>query len=165
MSLFAVFDGHGGSEVSLLLKESFCRELISLQEFKDKRYKQALKLCFRRMDEMLRRSEGRARLRELTKEVWIKNENPAFSLMTMNGSENIGNFMGSTAVVVLITNENIFCANSGDSRAVLGQLGGSSKLGMTTVTGIPKMCLPLSQDHKPTDFGERARIEAAGGFI
>ena len=27
------------------------------------------------------------------------------------------------------------------------------------------MCVPLSEDHKPDNEGEKARIEAAGGFV
>lgn len=42
---------------------------------------------------------------------------------------------GTTACVVFITDSHIFCANSGDSRAVLCQ---------------NKKAIALSEDHKPT---------------
>ncbi|KAK9313795.1 phosphatase 2C-like domain-containing protein [Lipomyces starkeyi] len=57
---------------------------------------------------------------------------------------------GCTATTILITDNRIYCANAGDSRTVLG------------VKGQAK---PLSYDHKPQNEGEKARIQAAGGFI
>lgn len=57
---------------------------------------------------------------------------------------------GSTAVVVLTQGKDLWCANAGDSRCVAGVAG---------------TALALSEDHKPTDVKERARIEAAGGFV
>merc|ERR1712070_172117 len=44
----------------------------------------------------------------------------------------------------------IICANSGDSRAMLSRAGES---------------VDLSEDHKPDNPGETARIEKAGGFV
>ena len=57
---------------------------------------------------------------------------------------------GCTAVCALITPDHIICSNAGDSRCVLGTNG---------------TCVPLSDDHKPYDEGERKRIEAAGGCV
>ena len=57
---------------------------------------------------------------------------------------------GCTAVTALIVGRRLFVANAGDSRAVLSRR---------------KRALPLSQDHKPSAAGERARIVAAGGFL
>ena len=58
---------------------------------------------------------------------------------------------GCTACVCLITQEHIFCSNSGDSRAIL-----VNKAGKVT---------ELSHDHKPDDPGEMKRIKAGGGFV
>ncbi|KAJ2902069.1 uncharacterized protein MKZ38_001042 [Zalerion maritima] len=57
---------------------------------------------------------------------------------------------GCTACVGLISEDKIYIANAGDSRGVLG------------VKGRAK---PLSIDHKPQNEGEKARIQAAGGFV
>jgi len=57
---------------------------------------------------------------------------------------------GCTAVVVLTKGKELWCANAGDSRCVAG------------VGGVAKA---LSSDHKPMDTKEKARIEAAGGFV
>ena len=51
----------------------------------------------------------------------------------------------------LLTNDTIYCANSGDSRAIL-----VNKAGKVT---------ELSHDHKPDNDGEMKRIKAAGGFV
>ncbi|RMZ83701.1 hypothetical protein DV738_g1096, partial [Chaetothyriales sp. CBS 135597] len=57
---------------------------------------------------------------------------------------------GCTASVGILTKKHIWVANAGDSRTVLG------------VKGRAK---PLSYDHKPQNEGEKARINAAGGFV
>jgi serine/threonine protein phosphatase PrpC len=57
---------------------------------------------------------------------------------------------GCTACVAIITKDRIICANSGDSRCVIGR---------------GQNALEMSEDHKPDNFGERKRIEAAGGFV
>ena len=59
--------------------------------------------------------------------------------------------VGCTACAVLITKDSIYCANSGDSRAIL-----VNKLGKV---------IELSRDHKPDDIGEMSRIKAAGGYV
>ena len=72
----------------------------------------------------------------------------------MRGEEApVSQFTGCTATVILITSTHIFCANAGDSRTVLGRSSGS------------EMCFALSDDHKPDNPEEKARIEACGGFV
>ncbi|KAF7720066.1 Protein phosphatase 2C family protein [Penicillium ucsense] len=57
---------------------------------------------------------------------------------------------GCTASTAIVSKHKIWVANAGDSRSVLG------------VKGRAK---PLSFDHKPQNEGEKARINAAGGFV
>ena len=62
---------------------------------------------------------------------------------------------GCTAVVVLVVHSGtdgpqLICGNAGDSRAMLSRCG---------------KCVDLSEDHKPEQPGETARIEKAGGFV
>lgn len=57
---------------------------------------------------------------------------------------------GSTAVMSFITPTHFVIANTGDSRAVLVR-GGKVEFGTV--------------DHKPSDPGERSRVEDAGGFV
>jgi serine/threonine protein phosphatase PrpC len=51
----------------------------------------------------------------------------------------------------LVTKDKIICANSGDSRAVIGLKNGK--------------LIELSYDHKPDNEGELKRVKAGGGFV
>eukprot|EP00904_Undaria_pinnatifida_P013855 jgi/Undpi1/95/HiC_scaffold_1.g00095.m1 len=63
-------------------------------------------------------------------------------------------FSGTTAVSVLMREDQLWIANAGDSRAVIAQEeGGALK------------SLDLSVDQNPNSPAEQARIEAAGGFV
>jgi len=57
---------------------------------------------------------------------------------------------GSTAITMLYRNNKLYVGNVGDSRAIACQSG---------------IATPLSTDHKPSDVGEKSRIEKAGGFV
>jgi len=57
---------------------------------------------------------------------------------------------GTTAVVVLLKNNRLYCGNVGDSRAII------------SVNGLAE---PLSYDHKPANESEARRIIAAGGWV
>ena len=63
-------------------------------------------------------------------------------------------FSGTTTVSLLIINKKLYCANVGDSRAILG----SCKKGEWTVKA-------LSEDQKPDSPFEKARILEAGGRV
>lgn len=54
IQIFGVFDGHGGREVALYVKDKYVEELTKLQSFKNKDYKNALKESFIKIDEMLK---------------------------------------------------------------------------------------------------------------
>ena len=56
---------------------------------------------------------------------------------------------------VLIVGNKIFCANVGDSRAVLAR----------QVNGLTLDALPLNRDHKASEPDEEKRILMAGGRI
>jgi len=62
---------------------------------------------------------------------------------------------GSTVCSVLFDSKRIFCANAGDSRAVLYTQGKKGGL----------KCVPLSEDHKPELPQEAARVEKMGGRV
>jgi serine/threonine protein phosphatase PrpC len=59
---------------------------------------------------------------------------------------------GCTACLVYVTPTTIYCANAGDSRAVLSRNKGT-------------IAHALSTDHKPTTTSEAQRIRAAKGFV
>ncbi|KAI8463333.1 MAG: phosphatase 2C-like domain-containing protein [Monoraphidium minutum] len=61
-----------------------------------------------------------------------------------------GSYVGTTAVVVLLSSQRMWVAHCGDSRAVLGR-GGAA--------------MALTQDHKASRDDEVARVQAAGGHV
>jgi len=61
-----------------------------------------------------------------------------------------GSYVGTTAVVVLLSSQRMWVAHCGDSRAVLGR-GGTA--------------MALTQDHKASRDDEVARVQAAGGHV
>ena len=58
-SLFAVFDGHGGSEVAKFTKNHFTKNLIHSAAYKRKDYKLALENTFLKMDRLLLTEKGK----------------------------------------------------------------------------------------------------------
>lgn len=66
---------------------------------------------------------------------------------------------GTTACVVCATSAGyIYCANCGDSRAVLGRAAKGGSFARTEA-------IALSEDHKPTRADETARVVQEGGFV
>jgi protein phosphatase 1G len=131
VSFFGVFDGHGGQEVALFVKKHMVPELTKLATFKSKQYHKALEEIFFKMDEMMLTPAGKKEITKLN-----------------NGNDQ--SYAGCTATCVIITPTEIYCANAGDSRTVLGK---------------GKVAVELSQDHKPDDPEERKRIYNANGFV
>ncbi|KAI5329157.1 hypothetical protein L3X38_028554 [Prunus dulcis] len=134
---FAVYDGHGGSSVS-----NACRDrLHHLLEQEVEQWKlggkgavdweKVMAACFTKMDEEVGGESG---------------STPADDDMNTNW----GNTVGSSAVVVMVGQNEVVVANSGNSRAVLCRDG---------------VATPLSRDHKPDLPDERKRVEAAGGRV
>lgn len=64
--------------------------------------------------------------------------------------EDYANDTGTTSCVVFMSDTHIYCANAGDSRAVLAKTNGA---------------VPLSEDHKPDNAGELRRIEKAEHMV
>jgi protein phosphatase 2C family protein 2/3 len=62
---------------------------------------------------------------------------------------------GTTVVLSIIVNDELWIANTGDSEAVLGK----------RVEGGRYEAQVLSQKHKPSDVNEKERIKKAGGHV
>jgi len=127
VAAFGVFDGHGGAEVAQLATELVPRILAScLARYSEPQ--KAIREAFIQLDQEIRRSAGAA----------------------LQGFDTVG----STANLVIALRRagrlRLFCANCGDSRAVLSRGG---------------VAVELSQDHKPQDPAEKRRIEGAGGVV
>lgn len=119
-SFFAVYDGHGGATVAQYAGKHLHKFIIKRPEYEED-IQSALKQAFLDID----------------------------SEMLYN--ESCGEQMaGSTAVVVLIKNNRLYCANAGDSRAI------------ACVNGDVEI---LSLDHKPNNDAESKRIHEGGGWV
>ena len=64
------------------------------------------------------------------------------------------NFSGSTSVSVFINENKIYCANVGDSRAIIARCKNSQW-----------SAIPLSRDQKPDDPMEMQRVLKCGGRV
>lgn len=120
-SLFAVFDGHGGRHCATYLNGNMA---AAVRRWLDKEadVSVALKMAFKEVDEEF----------------------------LSGGGAGGGGEEGSTAVLTLIRDGTVYCANTGDSRAVLLRKGRT---------------VALSNDHKPSRLDERLRIEQQGGYV
>lgn len=97
-SLFAIFDGHGGVEVALMLKDNFASSFLSILK-EEGTVEESLKNVFKKFDDDV--------LKLYTPE--MKFETTKF------------NSLGSTCTLVYFCKEesSLYCANIGDSRCVL----------------------------------------------
>ena len=120
-SFFAVFDGHCGSNIAKFCGSNMARFLSESKSFQRANYRDGLTEAYINIDKHLRAS-------------------PQFQ----------DERSGCTAVSVLISDTHMYCANAGDSRAVLCRDG---------------RVLPLSFDHKPHLPQETRRIMKAGSFV
>ena len=66
------------------------------------------------------------------------------------GKKDYGADTGTTSNVIYFNDSKIYCANCGDSRAVLFS---------------NDKAIPLSEDHKPDNIEEQTRIEKANHFV
>ncbi|KAF2025116.1 protein phosphatase-like protein 2c [Setomelanomma holmii] len=121
LAFFGVYDGHGGDKVAIYTGEHLHQIVAKQEAFKTGDLKKALQDGFLATDRAI--------------------------LSDPKYEEEVS---GCTASVAILLKDKIYCANSGDSRTVLG------------VKGRAK---PLSFDHKPQNEAEKARIQAAGGFV
>ncbi|XP_062183619.1 probable protein phosphatase 2C 37 [Phragmites australis] len=165
MHFFAVFDGHGGSSVSVLCRERMhvilAEELaagaaaylhwrgeqmngagvvVGAEQQEELAWRAALSRCFRRVDAM-------AALACACGRISFPRCRCPLALDPRCG------IVGSTAVVAVLVRDRLIVANCGDSRAVLCR----------GPPGAP--AVPLSSDHKPERPDEMARIQAVGGWV
>lgn len=98
---FAIFDGLGGPELAEFCKEVLPRELKLNEDFKNHNWEKAFEDTFNKLDNMLRRPEGR----ELMDKIHGGPSNPRLS--------------GTSAEVCLITPNEIILAEVGNSKVVL----------------------------------------------
>ena len=152
-SLFGVFDGHGGQEVSSFLSmhmhqlgaEEMCKDLEDTSNATE-----ALRRAFERADYLVR------------------------DLATGSLSSNpTRSDPGSTAVVALLMGQSVFVANTGNSRAFIcsSRHGGDSIDAQANLEGGRDISLgelrpiALSRPHQVSQPDERSRLIQAGASI
>lgn len=150
LGLFGVLDGHGGEQVakfsSIHLPQELCKFSLGKESWEED-LRSALIGSFHRMDELLRdRTATGPELQALTNAVPPE---AAVRAQQHTGPVDV-DMVGCTACVCCITEDQLVVANAGDSRAVLCRGG---------------VAVALSEDHKPNQAREKARIEAAGGYV
>jgi serine/threonine protein phosphatase PrpC len=122
LSMFNIYDGHGGSECSAFLKRYF--PLFFAENYSHE-VPRALIGTFEESDEKF------------------------LEYVRRNGlSQNVGSVVCS----VIIDSQTVYCANLGDSRAILG-------------LSDCKSGISLSRDLKPSLQTETDRIKRCGGFV
>jgi len=175
-SLFAVFDGHGGTYAAQYAGQNFCRVLSRQTSFFQyaQYVQQQMKLdegTTKSTSEVLsptqRAEMDRSGLElleialrdafiEIDCEIYQTQNNASIANIRNNDDDNAvlpnreDGDSGTTAVVVVLTPQWIVCANAGDSRAIYSK---------------NQHHIPLSYDHKPCDEAEEQRIIEAGGYV
>lgn len=65
ISVFGVFDGHGGKEVAIFVEKHFLEELAKNKNFQEGKYDLALSETFLKMDELLMSPNGQSELNQI----------------------------------------------------------------------------------------------------
>jgi len=146
-SFFAVYDGHGGSLVARYCSQYLYQTLLTSAQYKNNHFESALVRAYINTDIDLLSEAGKKKLEAIAETVTAEGGENACKITKLDAEE-----QGCTAVSLLMDFEHkiMYCANAGDSRAVLVR------------SGVPKA---LSIDHKPYDETELHRIEEAGGYV
>ncbi|CEP61568.1 type 2C protein phosphatase PTC4 LALA0_S03e05776g [Lachancea lanzarotensis] len=149
ISIFGVFDGHGGGE---------CSEFVSSEEDREEGIRKWIKFAFetheygarnvtpksdRKFTRSFHTSEGL--ISQILKDAFLLQDRELYCHFAKESC-------GTTAIVALLINgEMLYVANTGDSRCVLSTKGGGVK--------------NFSFDHKPQHIGELVRINDDGGTV
>ncbi len=162
LSVFGVFDGHGGGEVAQFCRRHFRDILKENDKFKKEQYEDLFRESFLNVDVNLQTESGKEELADM-KRANPPNKSPIFKILgetVGNGTPNPAtqtpdqmmlDSIGCTANCLIIkNNKQIVIANSGDSRSVLCRGG---------------QAFALSEDHKPDNQEELARITKAGSYV
>ena len=144
LSIFGIFDGHNGREISNYLSKNFLQHLLSNSSFKEKNYSKALKETFIEIDNNFLNEQTQKELRILSNELKHNTENEILEITETNPDTedlsiqeieqikgikeifeprnlenyNLSDFSGCCAIVILITNEIVYIANAGNCRCI-----------------------------------------------
>mmetsp|Transcript_12820 Transcript_12820/g.20733 ORF Transcript_12820/g.20733 Transcript_12820/m.20733 type:complete len:329 (+) Transcript_12820:184-1170(+) len=135
LSIFGVFDGHGGRMVSEYIEANLVKEFLGNEKFQSLKGKS----CAGAADANV--------LGETVQQVFLSLD---AKMQNLDAVKNKEDHSGSTAVIAFVTPTHIVVGNCGDSRLII--------CGEDSVKFS-------SMDHKPTLPSEQARIEKAGGTV
>jgi len=146
----AVFDGHGGSDLSKYLAEELMNNILNAdQELFDELAQNSINLKQETINERIKQAIKKAFLETDSFEGQIFKELTDGIRDLIKNLDNM-KFPGSTAVACLISPTHIYLINCGDSRAILVS---DNQIKIATL------------DHKPNNPLETERINNAGGRI
>ena len=135
-----------GSVVAQFTKKYMPEIIKASSTFKAKDYKQALHDAFMEIDKRLQSAEGKNELEKIN----AADTNKISPMLETPDAKELANYVGCTSCVALITRNEIYVANAGDSRCVLARGG---------------IAINMSEDHKPDQEREKERIKKAEGYV
>jgi protein phosphatase 1G len=179
--LFAVLDGHGGSEVAKFVATYLPQELKSLDHFQQGKLDESLITAFHKMDELMLSEKGRAQLEDLRP----KNDPGRPGAAQEDAIATLRKIMALNGQATDNLPSKQSTESTGAGAGALSDEENSSQAGCTAVVALvtkkvivvanagdsravlsrDKKAIPLSYDHKPSHVTERERIVAAGGFV
>ena len=136
MSFYAIFDGHGGRISAELCEHHLLDYVLGTEAFKKGEYVEALKEGFHKMEGMI---AERART---------------------GGPGSMTD--GCTAVAILMVDTKVYCANIGDSEAIVGRM--KKKEEVKNPDDVYDFTL-LTEKHLPSEAAEKERLQKAGATI
>ncbi|KAH9285201.1 putative protein phosphatase 2C T23F11.1 [Echinococcus granulosus] len=148
---FAVFDGHGGNKVSEYAATNLHAKIMAEPAYAKGDLVEAMRSGVLKLDAEMQVkftghlfNSGTAKASFDSSEIEVEGR---LSFPSPSDGVDVG---GSTCIALMLRGNHAYCANCGDSRAVLSRQG---------------VAEPLSVDHKPTMASEWSRIVAAGGWV
>jgi len=150
---FGVYDGHAGTDVAIYASKYLHKNVLSNSNLQTE-VEKALKEGFLKTDADLLTQAGMEECHKIRRDVSRRRSGSDKEYDDEDEDDDDDQpcvtESGSTAVTCLIKDKTIYCANAGDSRAVMCRKG---------------KAVNLSEDHKPMNEIEKERIVKANGFV
>ena len=123
ISLFGIFDGHNGPEVSKYLSLHFSQFLSENINFINGNYKKSLEETFINIDDSLKSLQVQLELQKYSNNKDINKKEIFDEFLELFEPRNldkvnIAEFCGSSGIVILITEKIVFIANLGNSKCI-----------------------------------------------